>query len=535
MKNDVKYSDGILCYIHQRLVRILDVHGASGTEDVIDMVKLMAELPAYVPNTDIDNVGSILCHQNGILTIALRTESVNGGNPLLVVIDVRGDFVPTLERPSRKIMILQEPLPVISQHVISDGHYLVCVNIPDNISEWTLNCYDLSKMKADETNAPTSTIALNEFLPKGNKCRFKLFDGLVYVICADQDVEFDSERHDRKQNLYYNCCRFPINCPITEKPEDFFGDSSYKPLPAGLEAVELYRGKGHFFWKQACLDLVKDEQTGHLFIVETPSWGDWPESDTPYRRLVFPDQPKHTVRSWETKISDIVQRYDKEHYVYKPSRYGLIADSMRQYIQPSQSIMDISYEDLEDPEEVSDRQVVSLRQPSKSSSDQKVLHLFAGSVRRGTWHFPPQSAPYELRDFLSKSGRSTMIRAHADERSLIVMVPNVNEKDSGETDCQLILVNFDSGINFPGLKDLALDNVSDMIFKDGTINVTGAQFSEEMSKAQIELLQLIEKANGKDKAPDARKAEADPWFSNKPALYTKIRQGFRFPPKPTTA
>ena len=520
MRADVSYSDGFLRYMHQGSVRILDVHGASETEAVIDMSKLMAKLPAYVPNTDIDDFGHIFRHQNGILTMRLRTESVNHGNPLMVVIDVRGDFVATPERLSRKIMILREFLPQQPLHVITDGRYLVCVDIPQNVSEWTLKCYDLSKMDASDTNAPTSIIALNEFLPKGDKCWFQLLDGLLYVICADQDVKFDPERHDHEQKLYYNCCRFPINCPITEKPEDFL-DDPYTPLPAGLEAFAFYRGRGHFFWKQECLGLVKDEQTGEVFIVESPSILDLPESDTPYRRLNFPKSSGHTVRSWETKISEIVQVIDVDDYKYEKSQYEKMPEEIRKFVQPSQGIIDISYEDLEDPKEVSDE-------------EQQLLHLYSCSTKRGIWRFPTPSAPRELLDFLTKPGRFIDPFVQADERSLIVIFVNKNLIDeTGSTDCQIMLVNFDSGINLPGLKDLVLDNLSDKVFKNGEIDATSAKISENVRRSQVELLQLNEKAGGNAAAPDSWEAQVDPWFSTSPAMHTIIRQGFRFPPKPT--
>ena len=500
----------MLCYIYQRSVRILDVHGASETEDVIDMVKLMAELPGYGANTTIDDVGVIFGHENGILTMRLHTGSVNRGNPLMVVIDVRRDFVATSQSPSRKIMVLQEPLPPHPQHAMTDGRYLVCVNIPQNPKEWTLKCYDLSN-----TEAPAKIIALNEFLPEGDKCRFKLLDGLVYAIYTKEEEAFVSKR-DRKKKLYYHCCRFPIGCPITQKPEDFLGSSSYTPIPARLEAVKLYRGAGQFFWKQVCIDLVKDEQTGEVFIVESASLNEIPESDTPYRRLIFPKTPEHTVSSWETKINDIFHTVDESDYVHHQSIYSKQLEDIRNHLQPSQSVMDVTFEDLEE------------------GSDEQVLHLYSGTAHQQIWRFPPQGAPHELRDFLTKSSRTSFILALPDERSLMVMIFDPNVDQFGRADCQLILVNFDSGINFPGLKDLALDNPSDMVLHDDrTMDARGASLSENMRQLQVELLQLNEKARREAKAPDARKAEAHPWFSTRDALYLSIGQGFRFPPKPT--
>lgn len=226
IRNSHSYSDGILCYLHEDLVRILDVHGASETEDVIDMVKLMAEVPEYEP--EIDKVGSIRCYENGILLMKFNTETPdeqNDGNPLLVVIDVRRDFVSTPQSPSRIRKILRRPLPKNMTHIMTDGSYLCCAIIT-NVPAWTLKCYDLSKKEEE-----ASIIALHDFLPRDEQLRFKLLDGWVYIICANERGPYRAQ--DRKEQLYYNCCRFPINdFSPAQKPEDWFGPKPYTLLPA---------------------------------------------------------------------------------------------------------------------------------------------------------------------------------------------------------------------------------------------------------------------------------------------------------------
>ena len=304
--NSVQYSDGILCYMEGDLVRILDVHGASETEDVIDMVKLMAELPGHWPNTRLDQVG-IFYYQNGMLTMRLISGTVNAGDPILVVINVRRDFVSTPQSPSRVRKILQGPpntIPAEPMHVMTNGDYICCVVNTANVAAWTLKCYDLNKPEEE-----ASIIKLHEFLPRGKECRFKLLDGWVYAICRNENGPY--RRGDRKKQLYYNCCRFPIdNFGPAEKPEDFLGPSQYTPLPARLQAVQSPRGSGEFLWKRVCLDLVQDERTGDLFIVESEAFTESPESDRPYRRVSFPDPKKHT-NLWEETISEIVQTMEE--------------------------------------------------------------------------------------------------------------------------------------------------------------------------------------------------------------------------------
>ena len=288
---------------------------------------------------------------------------------------------------------------------------------------------------------------------------------------------------------------------------------------------------------------MKDEQTGDLLIVESASSTEPPLSDNPYWRIIFPKPKDHPLSSWETRIWDIVQTEEEyppssDHYVHQSS-YEMKEGDVRRHVQPIQSIIDVRYEYLGDG---SDQQVSDLQQ---------VLHLYARSPGRDDWQFPLQSAPHELRDILSLSGE--VIFALADERSLIIQTCDPEPDETWTRGYQLVLVNFDSGINFPDFKYLALDNLSDKLLSfRGGIDVRGASRSKDMRQLQVKLLQLAEEASTsstitseakasdapKAEAPDAPKAEspvAHPWFTtDEDALYLGIKQGFQFyPPKPT--
>ena len=524
----VQYSKGILCYIYEESIRILDVHGASEEEIVIDARALMAKLPGYEPNTTTYELGSFLNYENGILTM----NAVYSGNAILVVIDARRDFVSTPQDSSRIRKILREPIPDQTGHVITDGRYLFCVhapNAPDNVPDWTLKRYDLSSMEGS-----ASTIALHEFLPRGEDCRFTILDGWFYAICADEEGTLDYSRGDDTENCYYNCCRFPVDCPVTEKPESFtedLGPSPYTPLPTGLEAIRLFRGVGEDVWNHnICLGLVKDECTGKLFIVESAnpvSAPVAPRADRPYRPLIFPDLPEHTVSSWETRISDVVQNVDGSDYVHESSAYKMKDQKVRIHVQPSQSFMDV---DLGD------------------GSSQQVLHLETGSIDRGRWRFPSQGAPKELRDLLTVSGG---VDACFDERSLIVIIGNPEYNPYDPEACQLFLVNFDAGIHFPSFKPLTLDHISDEISSDsGTdpeeLRQRRAKPSEQLRQLSLEIIYQTKKARREaeaeaaalkavaSNAPEAEAPDDNPWFSTKKALYLGLKQGFQFYlPKPT--
>ena len=438
------YSDGILCYMHLDSVRILDIHGASKEEVVINMRGLIAELPIFDPDTEITDFGRILKYKNGILIM----NAAYRDSPVLMVIDVREKVVSTTQNPSRIRQTLREYFPYIAENIITDGRYLVVVDAPANVPEWTLRCYDLS-----EKDGPAKVVALHEFLPRAQECRFQIFDGWFYAVCANEEGEFQPQE-DGETKLYYNCCRFPIDDLTTaEEPELWSGHRNYKPLPARLQAVQLLRGFGDEAWKLYCSELVKDEKSGDLFIVESARFTEPQLSDNLYRLITFPEPKKHSLNAWGKQFRDIVQIKQESsspaHYEHQTSPLENKED-VRNQVQPSQSIIDVTYKDLGDG---SDQQVLGL---------ERVLHLCARSTgpdarstERDKWRFPPQSAPHELRAFLRMSGAEIM--AKTDERSLILLTCDYEGPGQPFGNDRLILVNFDTGINFPDLKYLALE------------------------------------------------------------------------------
>lgn len=530
--SDVIYSDGILCYIYQDLVRILDVHGSSETEHVIDMKALVAKLPEDDSSREIDWIGSIHRYQNGILTMELDS--------IMVVIDVHGSFVSPLT-PSRIRKILRDPLP---EEVITDGRHLICVH------HLTLKCYDLSNPKG-----PTSTIALGEFLPSAFDRQFRLLGGWLYAICGEEEENFDLEE-DGGKRLYYYCCRFPIDDfgPAGPwKPGDSLDHSPYTPLPARLEAVRLFRRVSKDVWGQHCHDLVQDERTGEISIVESAG-KHVPQFDRPYRRLIFPDPPAHAVCSLETSISEIVQTIEEypsssDEPVQQFSPCPIRGHGNRFHIQPSQSFIDTRYKH------------------GRAGPAQHALHLCAGSRATGSpidpitnllykkgaltesnnyfidqcmRLFPPQGAPQELRELLTVSGSNLMF---ADERSLVIADPE--EDDLGREHYRVILVNFDSGIHFPGCKPLALESLSDKISYEAQARATNEgpshgtnavnewkqaspNAAEQLRQFKLDINQQEAASKSSTTTCQAENPEHNAWFSTKPAMHLQIGQGFQF-------
>ena len=561
------YSDGTLCYLYQYAIRILDVHGASEREDVIDSKALLTKLSGPDPSRDFDKIGSIYRYQNGILTLRLDKGSVYGDNSADVIIDVRRTFVSTLDRSRIRITI---PRPLAVQ-VLTDGRYLVCAHSELDIDgyddhlaykalSWTLKLYDLSNPER-----LASIIALGEFMT-GYRCVFKLLGGWLYAICCDRDrFRDDTDDADR---LYYHCCRFPVDDfgPAGPwKPGDLLTHSPYTPLPARLEAVRIFRGVAGDVRRYRLDDLMQDECTSEVFTIESAMGGE-PKVDRSYQRIIFPYPPAKTVSSLETRISEIVQTIEEhpccsDEPVHRFPAYSIGDLGGRHYVQRSQSFMDF------------------IHGLGKAVPLQQTFHLCAGSRVAGSpidpftnllykeeaftkpnyylsdrsmRRFPPKGAPPDMLELLrvfpynSTSGPSIV---YADERSVLIVA---SEAGGLGTRHRLILVNFDSGIHFPGFKPLTLDNLSDKISYEALVREIKKGACDDKSDYQDliqsdaypseRLRQISLDDNQREDASEisattsrAKPTELDSWFSkDEPAMHLKIGQGFqfhRYPPK----
>ncbi len=528
------YSGGILCYIYQDSIRILDVHGASETEDVIDLNALLAELWEHHPGSGTPTLEAIRSYQNGILTVIVNEPWVHPLHCSDVVINVRRDFVSPL---SRIHMITRE---FDHRKTITDGRYMVCVPEMFNLlhgPDYPLKCYDLSNPES-----PISIIALSEFL-RGYNCRFKLLGGWFYAFCVDIG---SSDQPGGKERVYYNYCRFPIDdcCPAGPwKPGDFSPHSPHTPLPARLGAVRLFRGfdKDIYGWQQH--DLEQDERTGEVSIVEDN------RGSYKYRQVILPDPPAHIENSLDTRISEIVHRIDEYpcssvKAVHQLPRNPLRNAQKRFHIEPSQSFINVSYDD------------------NMTGPNQQMLHLSAGvrvpcsPIHRSMRQFPPRGAPQEICEVLRTFQDYDSVRAtvcHVDERSLIIDAPQ-SDNSPHQGDHRIILVNFDSGIHFPGFKPLNLARLSDKISCEALYEPRTSRGACDEGKVNLDKLiqrdaehlrqptQNEHDGNQQEEVSESSIAthknetpRSHPWFYTEPAMYLEIGKGFqfhRYPPKP---
>jgi len=145
----VYYNEGILCYVQEEFIRILDVYKVSEIEEVVDMRALLAEEAARWPlfTADIQELLSkrfwlvINRYERGILSLDVFSKFKR-----LVIINVplKDQNVPLKDRV-RKVRNFTK----YSHHVRTDGRYAIYVpysrynNEMRNAAEWTVECYDL--------------------------------------------------------------------------------------------------------------------------------------------------------------------------------------------------------------------------------------------------------------------------------------------------------------------------------------------------------------------------------------------------------
>ena len=177
-------------------------------------------------------------------------------------------------------------------------------------------------------------------------------------------------------------------------------------------------------------------------------------------------------------------------------------------------------------------------------------------IDRGMRRFPPHGAPQEICEVFSAFqdiGPVPPTISYADERSLIIVTPQAG--DSNQRDHRIVLVNFDSGIHFPGFKPLTLESLSDKISYeayrheiDEAARKRTVDFDQLRQRDEARKLKRIELDNNQQEkvgkgsitTPRAEALAEAPrshtWFYTEPAMHLAIGKGFqfhRYPPKQT--
>ena len=156
----------------------------------------------------------------------------------------------------------------------------------------------------------------------------------------------------------------------------------------------------------------------------------------------------------------------------------------------------------------------------------------------GVRRFPPNGAPKALFDLLCPTAKQeeNAVSFH-DSRTILYSTERLHWKFNDNAN-QMVLINFDPWICFPGLKPMKLDPPS--------TELTPREYENELARAKKDRRwfapgELDAQWEAEQEAERARVSEMDEadkveevwehrseWFWNEEAIYLKIKQGFQF-------
>ena len=155
----------------------------------------------------------------------------------------------------------------------------------------------------------------------------------------------------------------------------------------------------------------------------------------------------------------------------------------------------------------------------------------------GVRRFPPNGAPKALLDLLCPTGEQDWdANSSHDPRTILYNTERLHRKLNDTAD-QLVLINFDPWIRFPGLEP--------MILHPPTTELTAKEYEDELTRAKNDRVFLseeeyyawaekraakqakIDEMNKMEKALKVWEPKSE-WFWNERAMYLDIGQGFQF-------
>ena len=550
------YGEGVLSYPLGDLIRILDVYNAAVTEDVIDVRSLLnGEAERWPQHTQgirqllsRDLYIDMMDYGEGILLIDIKDSYPVSG--YLVVINIR------------KGISLQERLLMIRRYssgckAMTDGRYMIVCEDPE--SNGNLELYDL-----EDKQQGIQKRHLPEYIGYAEAQR-QIYDGRFYLFTNTHSHRDDTTVEYWDHTYVYS---FPLNqfSPVTS-----YCAAGTEPLPEQLQVVRVKRPQRRTRQNHdrdepwSTLELCLDEYSGHLAIVE--GWHHNGEEDDAanaqytFQPLPFPE-PDSAI---DTATPDLEFFFGSVVQTLNPANLSRAEKDCecprdpgdrlkaRSYVPWASTFLDVYLGSDENPDS---RQVFGLRlavgsyhraSPNKSETGQlekvspnKLGGSPADNNERqfvGVRRFPPNGAPPALFDLLCPTGKPKWPNIScADQRTILYSTKRLHRKFN-DTAEQLVLINFDPWIRFPGLKPMVLDPASTQL--------TPREYENELARARKDRRCLYnEEIDAHAEKREAKQAKIDemnkaekagkvweprsPWFWTEPAMYLDIHQGFQF-------
>ena len=545
------YRKGLLVYLLGDLIRILDVYKAAVTEDVIDVRSLLSE-EAERWHQHTQGIRELLSHDldlefvwmdydDGILLIYIK--DFDPISRYLVVIHIR------------KGIPLQKRLLMIRRYssaceAITDGRYIVVFVDPKHNSN--LELYDL-----EDKRQGIQKRYLPSYINHATADR-RIYDGWFYLLT-----------NHRGDHNY--CYFFSLNQSFAVTS---YREAGTETLPEQLQVVKIkiqqHRTrqdngpKPRIPW--STLKLCRDEYSGKLVIVE--GWHHHGEEDDAantqytFQPLQFPEPnsaidiatPDHeyfTGGAIQALNPAVLPRAGKDCECPSDSGARLI---VRSYVPRVSTFFDVYLGSDANPDSRKEFEfhlaVGSSHCPSPSESDSGQLEKVSSkrlggfsvdddNARQfvGMRRFPPNGAPNALFDLLCPTGKLKGPKiSPQDPRSILYSTKRLHRKLNDTAD-QLVLINFDPWIRFPGLEPMVLHPPSTQL--------TSEEYENELAQAKKDKSRLFEedydawaekRAAKWAKIDEMNRAERagkvweprSEWFWTERAMYLDIGQGFQF-------
>ena len=251
------YTNGVLCYIVDKTVRVLDVHSSAQVEIVISIpLLLMQEIPTVIENPSI----SLLYYADGILSCIILSESLN----ILVAVNI--------SNPSDSVLISHQLDSKRRIFVRNNETYLYYGTLSevdvDGHRKWAVHGFNL------QTKEEYPKIVLDNLLGVdiGAQVCFQLHNNYFYAL--SNLSAFEIEEPDFKS--FYQCVRFPLDSPQSEAIET--------TIPAHMWRRQ-HDEEGPLDDRWLSLSLATDESTGRLMIIESRM--ELCKNKHPWRRISY--------------------------------------------------------------------------------------------------------------------------------------------------------------------------------------------------------------------------------------------------------
>lgn len=483
--SDFLYRDGILTYLLNRVVHIINVHEASITESFIDLCA------ALRISETAEHHFRLLHSQDNVLSI-FRTSRSSNTQAHLIVLDTRPDII-----AAGGSIIFQKRLSIGQKHFVRhDSRHLVYgtyTGTEDSEDDaWGFQLFDLTSNQSTSQSFRPGSFTTADI---GSNIVFEVFDGCFYAVTSQ--ITVDCEGQD--PSSYYGGCRYPLS-----------------GSPQEVEFWRIWRrqqreGPIHDLWTN--LTLQKDENSHDLVLSE--SRREWQDGFSKQKRTFYTepldlttisqfnvsyrehvelkkaaatstltndaDDEDFTVETLLSEVSDFMlpdlslpHRRSSRHFqpefcgtsFPEDSRFALPSIRYKSYHYSNSAFLDIVIDNRPPTKcpgrinclrfRIGSRVVASplgldgllQRSAAESGKGFSVDDEFYND--RGIVLWPPLDAPAELHDLLSGATDVSKLKAASDERSIVYMA-TTNDSNSI---APIVLINFDPSIRFPGLKRL---------------------------------------------------------------------------------